>query len=86
MNSAKMSSEVCAARVGAHARGGGEEAADTGVEVADTGVEVADGCRCHIGASNPWAVAVPLYRDHMIIEQPTDLDRMARARGRVRGA
>ena len=42
--------------------------------------EVADGCRCHIGANNPWAVAVPnpnpnpnrnpwavavpLYRDH----------------------
>ena len=39
--------------------------------------EVADGCRCHIGANNPWAVAVPLYRDHVIVEQPTDLDRMA---------
>ena len=63
-------SELCDAREGAHPIG-------SGVEVADAGGGVADGCRCHIGASNPWAVAVPLYRDHMIVEQPTDLDRMA---------
>lgn len=44
-----------------------------GVEAA----EAADGCRCHIGANNPWAISVPLYRDHAIVEQPTDLDRMA---------
>ena len=48
-----------------------------GEEAGKEAPEVADGCRCHIGANNPWAVAVPLYRDHVIVEQPTDLDRMA---------
>ena len=37
----------------------------------------ADGCSCHIGHNNPWSVSIPLYRDHDIVEQPTDLNKMA---------
>ena len=47
------------------------------LDVCDEESAAADGCRCHIGHNNPWHVAVPLYRDHQIVEQPTDLDRMA---------
>ena len=44
----------------------GKEAAEVAgrVVAGKEAAEVADGCRCHIGANNPWAVAVPLNREH----------------------
>ena len=47
------------------------------LKATSVGAALADPMPCHIGPYTPWALAVPVYENDTIVEQPADLTTLA---------